>query len=68
MTSATADVMASTTRSTASSSSDAFSGDPTLNAIADGTAAGAVLAALFPIDTTKTQMQARGTSATARCC
>ena len=64
MTRATADVMASTTRSTASSSSDAFSGDPTLNAIAGGTAGGAVLAALFPIDTTKTQMQARGTSAT----
>ena len=65
MTRATADVMASTTRSTASSSSDAFSGDPTLNAIAGATAGGAVLAFLFPIDTTKTQMQARGTSATA---
>ena len=44
-------------------SSDAMSGDPAVNAIAGASAAGAVLCGLFPIDSIKTQMQAKGTPA-----
>ena len=43
--------------------SDAFAGDPAVNAVAGAMSAGAVLTALFPVDATKTVMQVHGGSA-----